>query len=270
MSMQIRISYRARRLDIWKSAENDWPKMASENPFANWERPKQMPELGVEDLNLLPALECLYAGDPTNGKSFLRHAIDVADRLIEEDRCRASPICDAGYPHNLGVVLRGRAYSRWLLGDPLDRKDMRRVAECMTEWCLTKAIDKKRFHDSITMCTYLEGVRAAMIACDLDYASELLKTKHKFRWHHAAERDLWTRLIAAYPDVSAELRQEVEAFFDRVRDPDFEEKPDGKIPTFIRRDILALETGIIRQMYLINASPHDPDDPKAVIEAVSF
>lgn len=66
------------------------------------------------------------------------------------------------------------------------------------------------------------------------------------------------------------MRQEVESFFDRVRDPDFEEKPDGKIPTFIRRDILALDTGIIRQMYLVNASPLDTLDPKAVIEAVAY
>lgn len=195
-----RKTYSSRRFEIWKRAEKDWPKMASEDPFAKWDRPKQMPELGVEDLNLLPAMECLYAGDQTNSKTFLRYAISVADRLIEEDRFRALPVCEAAYPHNLGVVFRGRAYARWLLGEPLDKKEMRRVAECMTEWCLTKAIDKKRIHDSITMCIYLEGVRAAMVASDLDYASELLKTKHKFRWHHAAERDLWTRLIEAYPD----------------------------------------------------------------------
>ncbi len=59
------------------------------------------------------------------------------------------------------------------------------------------------------------------------------------------------------------------AFFDRVRDPDFEEKLDGKTPTYIGREILALETGIIRQMYLINQSATDEVDPQAVIEAIA-
>lgn len=270
MNANVMTNYKDRRLAIWKSAENDWPKMAATDFFANWDKPNLMPETSVEASSLICGLECLYAGDESNARIFLRRAIAVADRMISEDKCRALPICQQAYPRNLGMILRGRAYAHWLLGEPLDKKEMRRVAECMTEWCLTKAIDHKRFHDSITMCMYLEGVRAAMIASDLDYASELLKTKHKFRWHHAVERELWTKLIAAHPDVSDELRREVEAFFDRIRDPDFEEKPDGKIPTFIRRDILALEAGIIRQMYIVNASPHDPIDPKTVVEAVAY
>lgn len=270
MTARTRMSYHDRRLALWRLSEKQWPNMAGEDPFLNWDKPKQMPEIGVEDLNLLPALKCAYVGERVISEAFLRHAVDVADRTVAENRCRESPICEAGYPHNLGVVLRGRAYARWLLGESLDRKDMRRVAECMAEWCLTKALDRHRIHDSMTMSPYLEGVRAAMIACDLDYASVLLRTKHKFRWHHAVERNLWTRLIEAYPDVNAELRQVAEIFFDRVRDPDFEERPDGKIPTFINRDILALETGIIRQMYLVNASTHDAINPQAVIEAVAY
>jgi hypothetical protein len=263
-------SYKYRRSEIWKNAEKNWPRMAAQDFFVNWDQPKLMPDIGVEDRSLVPGLECLYANDRADAVLFLQRAIAVADRVLADNKFRASTICEAGYPHNLGVVLRGRAYARWLLGEPLDRKAMRRVAECMTEWCLTKATDCKQFHRSMTMSCYLEGVRAAMIASDLDYASDLLKTKYKFRWHHAVELDLWTRLIAAYPDVSADLRQEAEVFFDRVRDPDFEEKPDGKVPTFINRDILALETGIIRQIYLVDASPHDPVDPQAVIDAVGY
>jgi hypothetical protein len=128
---------------------------------------------------------------------------------------------------------------------------------------------------AMTMSLYLEGVRGAMIASDLDYAAELLKTKHKFRWHHAGEHDLWARFIAAYPNLTQEMRAEFERFFDRVRDPDFKEEEWNDtayrfIPTFINREILALETGIIRQMYLVNASSLDPVNANAVIQAVAY
>ena len=71
------------------------------------------------------------------------------------------------------------------------------------------------------------------------------------------------------PKIGARLRDDFEVFFDHIRDPDFKEVLDG-LPTFINREALALDTGIIRQMYLVNASPLDPVDPNAVIEAVAY
>jgi hypothetical protein len=223
----------------------------------------------VESASLCYAFVCLYAKDERNAETFCRRAIAVADRIIADNKCRANDVCEAAYPKNLGVVIRGRAYARWLLGEGLDRAAMRQVSEYMATWCLSKAMDCKRFHDSMTMNVYMEGVRAAMVACDLDRAAELLKTKQKLRWHHGVERSLWRRLIEAYPDIGDGLKVELEVFFDRVRDPDFEERVEGGPSTFINREILALETGIIRQMYVINASPHDDPDPKKVIEAIA-
>jgi hypothetical protein len=257
----------------WESNEQNWDRVLAMDVFANWELPDPLPAVRVEGSSLVLALECFCAGDTEHGAAFCRQAISVANRIIAEDRCTSNPVAEAGYPKNLAEVLRGRAYAQWLLGAELDRAEMRRVGEHLATWCLTKATDFKRFHRSMTMSVYLDAVRAAMVACDLDYAVKLLKTKHKFRWHHAGERDLWTRLIAVYPDIGPDLRQELEVFFDRVRDPDFDEFEWGefgrKIRTFINREILALETGIIRQMYVVNASALDPVDPKAVIEAVA-
>jgi hypothetical protein len=69
--------------------------------------------------------------------------------------------------------------------------------------------------------------------------------------------------------MKPKLREEVESFFDRVRDPDFKEVLNG-LPTFVNREALALDTGIIRQMYFVNTSPQDPVDPNMVIDAVAY
>ncbi|MGQ9648723.1 MAG: hypothetical protein ACUVXJ_01270 [Phycisphaerae bacterium] len=266
-------SYAERYSAIWAAVGDGWDQMLENDPFEkSAEKELLEPDIAPET-QLLDALHCLYAGDDVHGDEFLQRAIKHANRVEANDLWCANPVAEAGYPHNLAVVIRSRAYARWLLGEILDRSEMRRVGEYLTTWCLTKAIDHRRFHDSMTMCFYLEGIRAAMIACDLDYAAELLRTKHKFRWHHAVERDLWTRLISAYPEVTLDLRGELAEFFDRVRDPDFEEfeldRHGQKISTFINREILALETGIIRQMYVVNRSALDPVEPGAVIEAVA-
>jgi hypothetical protein len=75
-------------------------------------------------------------------------------------------------------------------------------------------------------------------------------------------------LIAAYHAIDNALGDEVEAFFDRVRDPDFKERIDG-VGTPISRDILRFEAGIIRQMYLLQKSKDYLVDPQTVIEAIS-
>jgi hypothetical protein len=274
MSVPRRITYFAKRRADWQRQGTAWDKLAAKDLVSELDEPNSMPEMSVEDRSLTPGLACLYVGDRAHGEAFCRRAIAVADRIVAEDKCRANEVCEAGYPENLGVVLRGRAYARWLLGEPLERAELRRVAEHMVEWCLTKAMDRGRFTDSITMCHYLEGVRAAMVACDLDYASDLLKTKQPFLWHHAVERDLWARLVGAYPDVGPELREEVEEFFDRIRDPDFDEviatdSQGRKVHTFINREILAMETGIIREMYLASDSALEPVDPVRVLREVA-
>lgn len=236
--------------------------------MAAWDNPSDLPAIPVT-FDLRCALVCLCAADRERGEIFLRRTIRNADRLIAEERYLDTVAAEAGYPRNYAEILRGRTYARWLMGEPLDRPELRRVAEYLITWCLTKAEDRKQFHDSMTMSIYLQGVRAAMIACDLDYASELLKTKHKFRWHHARERQLWSRMIDQYPELTDEFDVEFEQFFDCVRDPDF--SPMGEVaPVFVNREMLALETGIIREMYIIRASPHDQVDPKAVIEAVAY
>ena len=262
-------SYRKKHYAVWHASRGDWKRLAAEDYITDLNPHNAAPEIDVEATSLVYALGCLYAGDRDNAETFARRAILVADRIIADDLCRANDVCEAGFPHNLAVVLRGRVYAQWLLGEQLDRGVMRQVAEHLATWCLTKALDHRRFRDWITMDFYVQAVRAATIACDLDYAGELLKTKHKLRWHYARERDLWTRLIAMYPDVTDEFDEEFEAFFDLVRDPEFDVYTEGGTPTFVNQDMLALETGIIREMYIIRASPLDPVDPQEVIRVVA-
>jgi len=242
--------------------------VALEDRLTDWSKSFQLPE-SVASMPLENALLCLYAADQVHGNQFLERAVTFADRLIAEDRCHANPTVKQGYPRNEGVILRSRNYARWLLGQRLDQSALRIVAGHLTTWCLTKAIDHARFHDSITMSIYLDGVRAAMVSGDVEYVRELLATKHAFRWHHAKERELWTRLAATYPELDSEFRDDVEGFFDRVRDPDFQELPDGRVPTYINRKMLALESGIIRQMYVMNASKDDPVVAQDVVRAVA-
>lgn len=257
--------YSARRHARWSSNDASFNQLIHEDPsLQSWERPSNLPAIRVTE-QLSCALECFYAGDRRRGEIFLRRAIRNADRLIAEKRYLDTDAAEAGHPMELGQILRGRSYAQWLLGENLCRKELRQAAEHIAIWCLTKAEDCAGFDFPTTMDRYMQAVRAAMIACDLDYTGELLKAKRKLRWHYAEEHAFWTRLVQMYPEVSDAFDIEFEALFDRVRDPDFRDV-EGSYPNC---DMLALETGIIREMYIVRDSPHDPVDPQAVIEAVS-
>ncbi len=261
-------SYRERRYQTWFKNRADWPIV-----LTRWRTNREIiagkiPESGVS-LRLYSALDCLYANDREYADAFLRETISHAEANLAVDNCRATPVALAGHPYNQAVMERAICYARWLLGAALDRPSLRQVSEHLTTWCLTKAVDHKRFNDSMTMDVYLGGVRTAMLSGDVVYTKELLRTKHKFRWHHAGERELWTRLLEVYPQIDAELRGRFEQFFDKVRDPDFQDLVDGNVSIYISREILALETGMIRQMYLVNRSLSDSIDPALVIAAVA-
>jgi hypothetical protein len=264
-----RMSYARSYYNNWADWEASWDRLI-ETDLAQrgWSRPSHVPQGCVSD-ELLHALACLYAGDRRRGEVFLRRAIRNADRLEAEDRVHDTAVAEAGYPLSLGELIRDRAYARWLLGEGLLRADLRRAGEHIATWCLTKAEDCERFQTTVTMCRHLQAVRCVLIAGDVACARKFLATRQPMRRHHAGERDLWRRLVHGLPDLPDEVRRDIEAFFDRVRDPDFHEG-EGIDWTFIRRDWLALESGMIRQMYLINPSPMDPLEPDDVIKAVAY
>ncbi len=82
---------------------------------------------------------------------------------------------------------------------------------------------------------------------------------------------MWARFVERHPRFDEEFREEFERFFDRVRDPEFKDESGTEdAMVYVRHEWLALDMGVIRQMYLINASPHDPVDPQAVIDAVAY
>ena len=266
--MRNRISYRREYMDRWARYPESWERLMHDDVFErNKHLPSDIPGTSVSAC-LLASLQCLYAAEREYADVLLRRTINHADRLISENRYLDTDIAEAGHPRNLAEILCGRAYAKWLLGEVLDRVDIRRGSEHYVTWCRTKAEDRRNFNDSFTMSYYLAGVRAAMIACDLDYAGELLKAPDRFRWHHAREFDLWRRLVAMYPEVTDEFDEEFETLFDMVRDPDFVARGEIR-QVFVRGMWVTLETGIIREMYIINASPHDNPDPEAVLAAVA-
>lgn len=264
------VRYAAKRHALWFSNDAGLDELIEKDTWMiGWDRPSDLPAIPVSE-ELSCALVCLYAGDQRRAKVFLNRAVRNADRLIAEQRYLDTDVAQAGYPKQLAWILRGRAYARWLLGELLDCRVLRQVAEQLASWCLEKAEDCKEFEIPTTMDAYIQAVRAAMIASDLDYAGELLKTRHKLRWHFAEERSLLGRLIQMYPELTDAFDVEFEAFFDKVRDPDYH---DGqRVEEWVPhdREMLALETGIIRELYIINASPHDAVDPEAVIMAVAY
>lgn len=266
--MTRKLSYYHQRYGSWRDNDVGLNQLIRENRHEqSWENLSDFPAVRVTT-NFDDGLFCLYARDVARARVFLCRAIRNADRMIAEQRYLDTELAKAGHPMQLAVIMRGRAYASWLLGERLDRRTLRQVAEYIVTFCRTKTDDRKSFTDSMTMNDYLQAVRAAMIASDLDYAGELLKVQDRFRWHHAQEFELWRQLVRGYPDVTDSFEEKFEAFFDLVRDPDFSDA-DEIGPVAVDRDTLALETGIIREMYIVSTSALDPIDPQAVIEAIA-
>lgn len=265
-------SYLKRRSSEWSRHADAWRALSCLDFTSSWDKLVAIPELMVGARSFVPGLECAYVGQTDVATAFFKRAVATADRIVAEGLCQRLPATSAGYPRNLAVVLRGRAYAHWLLGKPLDRQELRRVADHFREWCSTKAMDRERSDDPLKMDFLIAAVRAAMIACDLDFAGAILRTQHKLRWHFEEERSLLGRLIEMYPDVTDAFDIEFEAFFDKARNPDYHDGPPQQVDEWVPhdREMLALETGIIREMYIIRASPHDSVDPKAVIDAVAY
>lgn len=258
-------SYSAAHQRLWHAHPSAWDKLRAKDPFDGWTRGAYFTGDVRVDQSLKLSLECLWAREDAYAQVFLVQTIQIADRCLAEDKFQDHPMSEQAYPRNFATVLQGRAYASWLLGEPLAVDVLKQAAELLRTWCLTKSGLTGRSRSDIDMNDYLRAVRTAFVAGDVAVASDYLTLKAKFRWHHAIERALWTKLITQVPSASAEFRLEFEEFFDRVRDPEF---PEAK-QVFISKKVLALESGMIRQKYLVNSSPDDPLDPKAVIAAVA-
>jgi len=267
--MKAAVTHLEKRRERWRQNTASLDQIIANDVFSeDWDRSFDTP--GVEVWHTLHiALACLYAGDEHRGYILLKRAISYADRLESEDRFHDTEVAECAYPGSLAEVLQARAYASWLLGEGLDRNAIKRAAQLFVDWCLTKPDDCRRFVSPVTTGFYLQGIRAGAVSGDIDFARKTAEAPHRFTEYHAEERDLWRSLLTTYPRLNQRFREQFEEFFDRVRDPDFQVTVGG-YPTFVRREWLALDTGIIRQMYLVNATPLEPLDPKAVIEAVAY
>lgn len=267
--MTSELTYSKRYESRWGDHKASFEQVLREDIFRkSWDRPFDLPAVPVE-ANLSHALACLYAGQRELAEPFLERAITYANELERQNQFHDTEVAECAYPCSLAEVLQARAYARWLLGQDLDRGTMKQAAQHFVDWCLTKPDDCRRFVSPVTMGFYLEGIRAAAVSGDIDFARKFVEAPHRFTDYHAEERDLWRSLLTSYPRLDQRFREQFEEFFDRVRNPDFQVTVGG-YPTFVRREWLALDTGIIRQMYFVNASPLDTVDPQAVVDAVAY
>jgi len=131
------VQYNPYRLQKWLENRDGWDQVVSreweQRKEANWSRASDKPSWDVTQ-PLRGGLECLCAGQDQHGEILLRRAIRNADRLIAEDRLHDTEVADIDYPRSLGEILQGRAYAKWLLGEPLDRKTIRKAAEHLVTW----------------------------------------------------------------------------------------------------------------------------------------
>jgi len=256
----------------WVAHESSWKHLLVDDPVTrNWNRPQDMPWVGV-DISLLNALQCMCAGTPdasAAGHVFAQRAVDLAENMQREKRLRDTPVAEAAYPFSSGVINRDRTYARWLLGEPLNRQSLRWASECISTWCLTKANDRNQFLLDMTQDIFLQSVRVALVAGNLPYATELLGVQRQFRHHYLIEKELWSKLVSHYPDVDDDFDAEYELFFDEVRDPGFSINDEDGMVIYRDREILAFEAGMIREMYVIQASPQNELTPADVIQAVA-
>jgi hypothetical protein len=220
-------------------------QVATWDPFKDWEL-STAPENRAEE-NLLDALEILYGhGDADLARRFLEHCLLIAERTLAEDKLR-SPRCKDNYPKNRGILIRARTYARAILGSPLEEVAL---LEASAEFERACAEYPKHKWDDYREETFLAAVRLAIIGGDGEQVKRLLRRRRLFRWHPEQDellRALASSLQASSPQKDELFKARFKAYFDRVRDPNYNPQAFSRVP------ILRLELGILQDKYLFSS-----------------
>jgi hypothetical protein len=189
-------------------------------------------------------LEVLYAGaGHCVADKFLHAAVDMIDRAIAEDKFRDPRVLEMAFPSNRGKGLQVRAYSKAVLGGNLDNDDLLQASRDCEEYWLRFGNSE---WDSQTQAHILTAARMALIAGDLKRAKEVLAIKRSMKWH--AEEFQLLKDLAQHAELNLPIRDptlqsHARAFFDRVRDPDY--NPD----VYLDLPIVRLEWGALVNKY---------------------
>jgi hypothetical protein len=229
------------------------------NPFDGWEL-DTAPESAAED-KLLDAVEILYGrGDADLAQRFLERGLEITERTLAEGKL-LSPLCQDHAPQNQGDLLRARTYSLAMLGKPVDEASLLAASAAIEEAC---AKHPRGNWDDYEEAKYLSAVRLALLGGSAQTTQRLLQQRRAFRSHveeHELLQALTTALSAGVPVRDEAFKSRFDAYFDQVRDPDYDPEEYSRVP------ILRLEIGLLRDKYLI--SPDGQIDWQRAIDAIA-
>ena len=227
-------------------------------PFRNWEDDR-LPEMDAVR-KLRNGLICAYARwDGRRRDSFFDQSIAIVERALAENKFM-SESCQFAFPGNRACALRVRAYASALLGRGLLIDDLNQSSIDYESWC--EGYEAGDW-DSQAQAYYLDAVRTALLAGELNRASGLLDVRRSFRWHQQEFETMGQLIRAAVkstPVLGDSARESILTFFELIRDPSFQ--PD----VFLEIDVVRLEWGALVNKYL---APGDAINWNTVIEIVS-
>jgi hypothetical protein len=163
-------SHKAHWRDLISWAWDGYREGLTGDPFENWKRLLVEGRIESELGNAM----YLFCGDRVGKESraYLRRAVAVGERAIEEDKCRLSHP-RGFFPVNRGRTLRALAYAQWLLGRRLDSKALIQAANDFKAWCdgITlrsdwEDINEKRYAGAVAMKLLADDVPGALALLD--------------------------------------------------------------------------------------------------------
>lgn len=224
------------------------------DPFENWHR-NGHPEWSADEQFHLGIKFLAGWNMRAEADECFRRVLRISERTFKEDKLHQERPRDF-WPGNRGHLLRVRAIAAGCLGQLLDCAALIQSSDDY----LSEAPAEGLSWDSYAQAHYLTAIRLALLSGDLKRTQELLSTRRSFKWH-ATEHDLLRRMLATNRPPGAVTLEEVDQYFDVIRDPDFKPK------VFMDLEIARVEWAAIRDRYFI--SPDGQVDWNRAIAAIA-
>lgn len=209
-------SHKAHWRDLISWSYDGFREGLTRDPFEHWKRLLVEGRIEAE----LQSAIYLYCGDRVGKESraFLRRAVAVGERAIEEDKCRLQQ-SRRFFPINRGRTLRAMAYAQWLLGRRLDSKALIQAAKDVKSWC--DGITLRSKWEDINEKRYAGAVAMTLLADDVPCALALLDESRPFvvaKPRAAALREVAAAASEGKP-VTKTVAKRFEQMFNNARRP---------------------------------------------------
>ncbi len=190
------------------------------------------------------AYSLYLADEPALSPQFLQRAINICDRVIEDVR-KGEKTRYTYTPQVEGGILKIKALAEWIRNGAWDPGTLSAAASALAQFWGSQS---GKLFDSFVQYGYLECVRLALLARNLELARQLIAIDRKFT-HAKDEFKFLKSLIEGIEKqkVDGKIRAQFEKIFEVVRDP--------------KSKYLAtnahLEYALLKQMYFENAQKVD-------------